>query len=295
MSCVVSISPSSACVRDYISLMKPRLMSLAVFTAFVGMYLAPGHMHPILQFISILSIACGAGAAGALNMWYEHDIDALMPRTKNRPIPAGRIHPDDALAFGVVNAFGSVLVLSFSATYLAGILLAFTIAFYVFVYTMWLKRKTSQNIIIGGACGAFPPLIGWASVSGTLSVEPLLLFLLIFVWQAPHFWALSLFQKEGYAQANIPMLPVVEGIKETKKQILLYTFFLNMSVFLPLSIGMFSYLYGAVALVLTVYFNACTWDVWKSEDVRQAKRLFWFSILYLFLLFSTMLIDHALR
>src|SRR5215813_129676 len=214
--------PSIASVSDYVALMKPRVMSLVVFTALVGLMIAPGHLHPVIGFTALLCIAVGAGAAGALNMWYDADIDAVMRRTSDRPIPQGRIAPGEALAFGIVLAAFAVGVLGLLVSWLAAALLAFTIFFYVAVYTAWLKRSTPQNIVIGGAAGAFPPMIGWAATTGSLSLEPVLLFLIIFFWTPPHFWALALYRTDDYARAGIPMLPVVAGDRTTRRQILLY-------------------------------------------------------------------------
>src|SRR5215470_12202200 len=213
---------SEASVSDYIALMKPRVMSLVVFTALVGLMVAPGHLHPVLGFAALLCIAVGAGAAGALNMWFDADVDAKMSRTARRPIPAGRVLPGEALAFGMTLAFGSVAVLGLVANWLAATLLAFTIFFYVAIYTIALKRATPQNIVIGGAAGAFPPMIGWAAATGAIGLEPVLMFLIIFFWTPPHFWALSLWRTQDYARAGIPMLPVVAGQAETRRQILIY-------------------------------------------------------------------------
>ena len=221
------VEPSIAGVGDYIELMKPRVMSLVVFTALVGLLIAPGHVHPMVGFTALLCIAVGAGAAGALNMWYDADIDARMTRTAARPIPAGRVAPGEALAFGLTLAVGSVVVLGLLINVIAAALLAVTIAFYVVVYTMWLKRRTPQNIVIGGAAGALPPLIGWVAATGSIAVEPVLLFAIIFFWTPPHFWALSLYRTEDYVRAGIPMLPVVAGARETRRQILLYTLLLG--------------------------------------------------------------------
>ena len=215
--------PSIAGVGDYIALMKPRVMSLVVFTAFVGLAIAPGHLHPVIAVTALICIAVGAGAAGALNMWYDADIDARMTRTQGRPVPAGRVTPGEALAFGITLAGFAVVMLGLLVNVVAGALLAVTIAFYVLIYTMWLKRRTPQNIVIGGAAGALPPMIGWASVTGGLAVEPVLLFLIIFFWTPPHFWALSLYRAQDYARAGMPMLPVVAGEAETRRQILLYS------------------------------------------------------------------------
>src|SRR5271155_336240 len=223
---VARVEPSIASVGDYLELMKPRVMSLAVFTALVGLLIAPIHLHPVIAFTALVCIAVGAGAAGALNMWYDADIDALMERTAARPVPAGRVAPGEALAFGVTLAVGAVVVLGLLVNVIAAALLALSIGFYVVVYTMWLKRSTPQNIVRGGAGGALPPMIGWAAATGGIAIEPVLLFLIIFFWTPPHFWALSLYRTEDYARAGIPMLPVVAGELETRRQILLYTLFL---------------------------------------------------------------------
>src|SRR5580658_7234929 len=223
---VARVEPSIAGVGDYIELMKPRVMSLVVFTALVGLLIAPGHVHPVIGLTALICIAVGAGAAGALNMWYDADIDARMARTAERPIPAGRLAPGEALAFGLTLATFAVVVLGLLVNAVAGALLAATIAFYVLVYTMWLKRTTPQNIVIGGAAGALPPVIGWAAATGGVTIEPTLLFLIIFFWTPPHFWALSLYRTEDYARAGVPMLPVVAGDRETRRQILLYTLLL---------------------------------------------------------------------
>src|SRR5215467_617855 len=215
--------PSVAGVEDYLALLKPRVMSLVVFTALVGLLVAPGHIHPFIGFVALLCIAIGAGASGALNMWYDADIDAVMTRTKKRPIPAGRVEPGEALAFGTTLSVFSVAVLGVLVNWFAAALLAFTIFFYVFIYTMWLKRSTPQNIVIGGAAGAFPPVVGWAAVTGDVTLAPVLMFLIIFFWTPPHFWALSLLKSDDYRRAGVPMLPVVSGFDETRRQILLYT------------------------------------------------------------------------
>src|SRR5271155_5703582 len=245
---VARVEPSIAGVGDYIGLMKPRVMSLVVFTAFVGLLVAPGHIHPVLGLTALLCIAVGAGAAGALNMWYDADIDAQMARTAARPIPAGRLMPGEALAFGLTLAVGSVVVLGLLVDVIAAALLALTIAFYVVVYTMWLKRTTPQNIVIGGAAGALPPVIGWAAATGSVDVEPMVLFLIIFFWTPPHFWALSLYRAEDYARAGVPMLPVVAGIAETRRQILLYSLILAPLGAAPWLLGYAGALYGIAAI-----------------------------------------------
>jgi protoheme IX farnesyltransferase len=289
---------SEASVGDYIALMKPRVMSLVVFTALVGLMVTPGHLHPVLGFAALLCITIGAGAAGALNMWYDADIDAVMRRTSRRPIPAGRVLPREALAFGVTLAIGSIAVLGLVANWLAASLLAFTIFFYVAVYTMWLKRATPQNIVIGGAAGAFPPMIGWAAATGTIGLESVLLFLIIFFWTPPHFWALSLWRAEEYARAGIPMLPVVAGRAETRRQILLYSIILAPVGASPWLLGYSGLLYGVTAIVAGAAMIGLSLHIMalgdEDEGLRAAKRLFGVSILYLFVLFAVLLIDHLL-
>ncbi|MDB5602290.1 MAG: protoheme farnesyltransferase [Xanthobacteraceae bacterium] len=292
----VFAQPSSASVRDYIALLKPRVMSLVVFTALVGIVIAPGHVHPVIGFTALLCIAIGAGAAGALNMWYDADIDARMTRTAGRPIPAGRMEPGEALAFGLTLSIGSVIVLGLLVNLFAGALLAFTIFFYVVVYTMWLKRSTPQNIVIGGAAGAFPPMVGWASVTGSLTLEPIILFLIIFFWTPPHFWALALYRADDYARAGVPMLPVVSGPTETRRQILLYTLLLAPLAVAPWFLGFAGPVYGVVA---TVAGAIMLWLAVKVKVEREgfvaARQLFAFSILYLFLLFAVLLAEQGLN
>jgi len=288
------VEPSVAGVGDYIELMKPRVMSLVVFTAFVGLLIAPGQVHPMVGFTALLCIAVGAGAAGALNMWYDADIDARMTRTAARPIPAGRVAPGEALAFGVMLAVGSVVVLGLLVNVIAAALLAVTIAFYVGIYTMWLKRRTPQNIVIGGAAGALPPVIGWVAATGSLAVEPILLFAIIFFWTPPHFWALSLYRTEDYTRAGIPMLPVVAGARETRRQIVLYTLLLAPLGVAPWLLGYAGLSYGVVALASGAVMIALALRVRAEEEGTHtaSKQLFGFSILYLFLLFAVLLVDH---
>jgi protoheme IX farnesyltransferase len=286
--------PSIASVGDYIELMKPRVMSLVVFTAFVGLMIAPVHLHPVIALTALICIAVGAGAAGALNMWYDADIDARMTRTAARPIPAGRVLPGEALAFGVTLAVFSVVVLGLLVNVTAAALLAVTIAFYIFVYTMWLKRSTPQNIVIGGAAGALPPMIGWAAATGSVGIEPVLLFLIIFFWTPPHFWALSLYRSADYARAGVPMLPVVAGLTETRRQILLYTLVLAPLGATPWLLGYTGRLYAIVALAAGAAMIALALRVRSEQHSHAAsKQMFGFSILYLFVLFAMLLVDRA--
>jgi heme o synthase len=287
--------PSLATVGDYIALMKPRVMSLVVFTALVGLAVAPGSLHPVAAFTALLCIAVGAGAAGALNMWYDADVDALMTRTARRPVPMGRVRPGEALAFGLTLGSFAVVVLGLLVNWVAAALLAFTIFFYVVIYTMWLKRSTPQNIVIGGAAGAFPPMIGWAAVTGSLSLEPVLLFLIIFFWTPPHFWALALYRTEDYARARIPMLPVVSGDASTRRQIMLYTLVLVPLGVAPWAFGYTGALYGVTALVNGAIMVMLGWQVFRESRPaeRASRNLFAFSILYLFLLFAVLLVERG--
>jgi protoheme IX farnesyltransferase len=287
--------PSLATVGDYIALMKPRVMSLVVFTALVGLAVAPGSLHPVAAFTALLCIAVGAGAAGALNMWYDADVDALMTRTARRPVPMGRVRPGEALAFGLTLGSFAVVTLGLLVSWVASALLAFTIFFYVVIYTIWLKRSTPQNIVIGGAAGAFPPMIGWAAVTGSLSFEPVLLFLIIFFWTPPHFWALALYRTEDYARARIPMLPVVSGDASTRRQIMVYTLILVPLGVAPWAFGYTGALYGVTAIVTGAIMVVLGWQVFR--EIRPAERasrnLFAFSILYLFLLFAVLLVERG--
>ena len=281
-------------VADFWSLLKPRVMSLVIFTGFAGMYVAPGSLHPLVFIVSLFAIAAGAGASGAINQWYDRDIDALMTRTKMRPIPAGVMAPAEALTMGLVISAMAVLLLGLAANWLAAGLLAFTIFFYAVVYTIWLKRNTPQNIVIGGAAGALPPVIGWASVTGSLSFEPLLLFSIIFMWTPPHFWALALVKNDDYARANIPMLPVVAGALETRRQIMIYAIMLAPLAIVPSFIGMASIGYGVLASLAGTLFVGLSLQLYKTGNHKHAMRLFAYSIIYLFLLFLGLVIDHAL-
>ncbi len=285
--------------RDYLALLKPRVMSLVVFSAACAMLAAPGRINPFLGFVAILCVAIGAGAAGALNQWYEADIDALMARTADRPLPAGRVSPDEALAFGVALGVGSVGVMGLAVGWLAAAILAVSILFYTVVYTAWLKRRTPQNIVIGGAAGAFPPLIGWAAATGDVSALPVLLFAIIFLWTPPHFWSLALFMEADYAKAGVPMLPVTAGAAATRRQILLYTLLLVPVTLLPWGLGLAGWLYGAVAAGTGAMFVARAVAVFRNQatlaaDLLPEKRLFRYSLLHLFLIFAALVADHWL-
>jgi protoheme IX farnesyltransferase len=286
---------SDATAGDFFALLKPRVMSLVVFTAFVGLVAAPVTINPLLAVIAILAIAIGAGASGALNMWYDADIDAVMTRTASRPVPAGRILPGEALSFGLVLSVLSVLTLGVLVNWLSATLLAFTIFFYAVVYTMWLKRWTPQNIVIGGAAGAIPPVIGWAAVTGAVSLESLVLFLIIFLWTPPHFWALALFKSEDYARAGIPMMPNVAGQASTRRQIFAYALILAPVGVLPWVLGFTTPAYGIISLLLGAGFVWYAWKVLQMADddrvMKPAKALFGYSLLYLFAIFATYLAD----
>jgi protoheme IX farnesyltransferase len=289
----------SADWRDFVALTKPRVMTLVVFTGLCGLAAAPTQIHPVLAFTAILCIALGAGAAAALNQWYEADIDALMKRTRNRPLPAGRMDRDTALHFGVGLGAFSVLLMGVATNWFAAAVLAVSILFYVLVYTVWLKRRTPQNIVIGGAAGAFPPVIGWAAVTGDVGLLPFLLFMLIFLWTPPHFWALSLFVRSDYANAGVPMLPVVSGPKVTRQQIALYTLPMAVCAVAPWPLGLTGPLYGLAAAALSLAFVALAARVFANRATEPAgmkpeKRLFAFSILYLFAVFGALVVDRWL-
>jgi protoheme IX farnesyltransferase len=283
---------------DYFALLKPRVMSLVVFTALVGMVVAPGGINPVIGITALLAIAVGAGASGALYMWYDADIDRLMRRTATRPIPAGRISAGEARGFGLILAFGSIAILAILVNMVSAALLAFTIFFYVVVYTMWLKRTTPQNIVIGGAAGALPPVIGWAAATGSIGWPSVVLFVIIFLWTPPHFWALSLFKAEEYRRAGVPMLPVVNGVAATKRQIFVYSVILALAGVAPAALGMATPAYGVIAGVLGAVFIFLAWQVgaMPADDtaMRPARRLFAFSMLYLFLLFAVLLAEQGL-
>ncbi len=295
-------APKEAGFGDFVQLLKPRVMSLVVFTAFVGLLVAPVHLHPVVSFTAILFIALGAGASGALNMWWDADIDAIMRRTKGRPVPAGLVQPGEALAIGLALSGISVVMLALATNMLAGALLAFTIFFYAVVYSMWLKRSTPQNIVIGGAAGAFPPMIGWVAATGSISVEAALMFMLIFMWTPPHFWALALFMNEDYSKAGVPMLTVTHGKKVTRNHVLGYTLAL-----IPFAIGLgFTSIGGPVYLAISVLLNAeflrGAYRIWKRDEVmaeadgyKVEKSVFRFSLLYLFLHFTALLVEAVLH
>jgi len=292
-----SIIPASS--RDLFALTKPRVMSLVVFTGLAGLLAAPVAVNPVLGFAAVLCIALGAGAAGALNQWYEADLDAAMKRTANRPLPAGRMSRQTALHFGVGLSVFSVVLMDVAANHLAAAILAVSILFYVLVYTVWLKRRTAQNIVIGGAAGAFPPLIGWVAATGEVTLLPLLLFAIIFLWTPPHFWALSLFVKSDYANAGVPMLPVVAGVSTTRRHILLYTLPMTAAAVAPWALGLAGWIYGFASIAFNAAFLILALGVLANRATEPAamkpeKRLFAFSILYLFALFGALVADRWL-
>ncbi|MFL1463146.1 heme o synthase [Roseococcus sp. DSY-14] len=289
--------------RDWIALLKPRVLSLVVFSGVIGLLVAPGALHPVLALSAILCITLAAGAAGAINMWYDRDIDAVMRRTRKRPVVTGRISPDGALAYGVVLAVGSVALMGLATNWLAAGVLAFSIFFYVVIYTMWLKRRTPQNIVIGGAAGAFPPLIGWVAVTGSIEALPLVLFAIIFMWTPPHFWALSLWAHDDYKRAGVPMLPVVAGARETRRQVVLYTVLLVPLTLAPWLMGFSTAAYGAAAALLGAGFLRHAWATWRDAQDAQgvsltqdapAKACFRYSITYLFALLGALALDRLL-
>ncbi|MAI28886.1 MAG: protoheme IX farnesyltransferase [Pelagibacteraceae bacterium TMED124] len=281
-------------LEDFISLLKPRVMSLAVFTSVSGLILSPATLHPFLCILSIFCISLGAGASGAINMWFDRDIDKMMERTKNRPIPSKKIMAGDALGFGIILSLVSVVILGLSVNYFAAFLLALSISFYIFIYTIWLKRRTPQNIVIGGAAGAFPPVIGWACATGDVSTFPIILFVLIFIWTPPHFWALALYKDTEYSRAKIPMLPVVKGQRKTKQQILAYSLLLFLASLSPYYFGFSGIIYLFFSLILGVYFVYLAFKIFISNDENKtiyAPKLFKYSILYLYLVFLILVID----
>ncbi len=289
-------TPMPADWRDFVALTKPRVMTLVVFTGLCGLLTAPGHIHPVLAFTAILCIALGAGAAAALNQWWEADIDAKMKRTARRPLPAGRMDRQSALHFGVGLSFASVIIMGMATNWLAAAVLAVSILFYVIVYTIWLKPRTTQNIVIGGAAGAFPPIIGWAAVTGDIGALPVALFMLTFFWTPPHFWALALFVRPDYAAAGIPMLPVVAGEQATRRQIWLYTAIMAVAALAPVLLKLTGLIYGITALVSTGIFALLAFQVYRSREtdiarMKPERRLFSFSILYLFIIFGAAVVD----
>ncbi len=285
---------AAATSSELLSLLKPRVMTLVVFSGAVGMLLAPGDLHPFFQLLAVASIALGSGAGGMINMWFDRDIDAIMRRTQNRPLPRGTVNPDDVLIVGIMLAVLSVAMMGLAANWLAAGILTFAIFFYAVIYTMWLKRSTPQNIVIGGAAGAFPPVIGWAAMAGSLTIEPIILFLIIFLWTPPHFWALALYRNDDYRLAGIPMMPVIRGMQHTMKQMVAYSVALLAVTLSPWAMGWLGTVYGAGTLLLSGYFlylavRLCV----LGFDIARSKQLFGYSILYLFLLFSLMLMDRA--
>ena len=288
-----SLTPQAASLRDYFTLLKPGVMALVVFTGAVGMWMAPGHVHPFIQFLTILSIALGSGGGAAINMWFDADIDVIMKRTHNRPIPAGRIAADDALALGLILSIASVSLLALAANATAAAWLAFAIFFYAVIYTMMLKRATPQNIVIGGAAGAFPALIGWAAADTTPALMPWILFAIVFLWTPPHFWALALYRHDDYKRANIPMLPVTAGLASTKRHIVFYSLLLVAASLTPLLAGS-GKIYALGAGLLGLNFLRHAVRVWRSEVPAIAMRMFGYSIIYLFALFALLLADHLL-
>ena len=281
---------SNSTISDYYSLMKPRLMSLVIFTAIVGMVIAPGHINPIIAFIAILCVTIGSGASGALNMWYDRDIDAIMSRTQQRPLVLGKMEPSEALSFGVVMSFFSVFVMYFAVNAVSAALLLFTILFYIFVYTIYLKRSTTQNVVIGGLAGALPPLIGWTSVTGSIAIEPLILVLLIFLWTPAHFWALSLYRADDYKKANVPMMPLIYGDDYTKIQILIYTLLTVLCSFLPFVVGTSGLVYLGASIVLGAWFIYYAMRLLRDKENKIAPRMFGYSIFYLSRIFMMIML-----
>lgn len=286
----INIDSTDPSVRDYIALMKPRVMSLVVFTAFCGLSLAPGNIHPLIAISAILFIATGAGSAAAINMWYDRDIDAIMRRTQKRPIVTGAINPDEALSFGIVTGVLSVILMALCVNIISAILLSITILYYVFIYTIWLKRSSIQNVVIGGVAGALPPMIGWASVNGEISWQSFTLFAIIFMWTPPHSWALALFRVQDYRDCDVPMMPVIKGDLHTKKQIFLYSVLMVITTISPYILGMSGRIYLAIALILGMGFMYYTVKLFGDNSNQYAKKLFWYSIFYLFTIFLSLLV-----
>jgi len=285
---------SGSTAGDFFSLLKPRVMSLVVFSGFAGYWVAPGReeLHPFLALIGLLALALGAGASGAFNMWYDRDIDMVMNRTKGRAIPMGKISPDDALGFAIFTTLFAVMIMALVANIMAAAILAFASFFYVVVYTIYLKRRTAQNIVIGGAAGAFPPMVGWAMVTGDITIQSILLFLIIFIWTPPHFWALALFANEDYKRANIPMMPVTHGEKHTKWQMLIYTVILLPVSIAPSFLGIANWFYAGIAAFLSGLFILSAIRVLGTDDMKPAKQMFGYSVFYLFALFLSLMLCH---
>ena len=290
-----ALAPPAASARDFWLLMKPNVMKLVVFSGVTGLVVAPGGLHPVLLAVAVLCIAAGSGAAAAINNWYDTDIDRVMVRTRRRPTAAGRIDPAEALGFGVTLSVFSVMVMGLALNWVAAALLAGTIAFYVFVYTLWLKRRTPQNIVIGGAAGALPPVVGWAAVTGDVGLLPLLIFTVIFLWTPPHFWALAIYRTKDYANVGVPMLPVVAGAAATRRQIGLYTVVLIATSLAPVALGLAGWLYGAVALGLGGWYGWHVWQLWADPSETRAMRAFKVSIIYLFGVLSALMADHGVQ
>ena len=280
--------------RDFFALLKPRVMSLVVFIGFAGYWVAPDRdtLHPFLAFIGILSLALGAGASGAFNMWFERDIDAVMKRTQSRPLPMGKMEPDDALGFSIFMSILAVMMMSLATNPVAALVLAVASLFYILVYTIWLKRITPQNIVVGGAAGAFPPMVGYAMVTGSVTLESIILFLIVFFWTPPHFWALALYANEDYKRAGIPMMPVVVGERKTKIQMLVYAILLLPITLAPYFLGYAGMLYGSAAFVLGLFFIFTAIKVLKDTTYKSAKLMFGYSVFYLFALFLSLMMDH---
>jgi protoheme IX farnesyltransferase len=283
---------TNSTVSDYIALMKPRVMSLVLFTGIAGMLIAPGKINPAIAIISMICIAIGSGASGVLNMWYDRDIDSIMERTKNRPIVLGKIPEEEALSFGIIMSFFSVFIMGICVNLISSALLLFTILFYVFVYTMWLKRSTPQNIVIGGLAGSMPPLIGWTTVTGSIDIQPIILVLLIFLWTPPHFWALALYRSDDYAKAKVPMMPLIMGDYYTKMHILIYTLLTVACSVLPFIVGISGIIYLAITLILGIWFIYYATRLLQNDHNKIAPRMFAYSIFYLFMIFATMILDH---
>ena len=277
-------------VKDYFMLMKPRVMSLVVFTAISGMLLAPGNIHPLIAFVSILCITIGAGSAAAINMWYDRDIDAIMKRTQKRPIVTGAVKADEALAFGIITGTMAVIMMAVSVNIISAALLAFTILYYIYIYTIWLKRTSVQNVVIGGVSGALPPIIGWASVTGNISWQAFSLFAIIFIWTPPHSWALALYRSDDYKNCNVPMMPVIKGVLYTKKQIMLYSILMFFISLWPYFLNISSHLYLITAIISGLIFLYYAVNLFAdTEQNHVAKKLFWYSIFYLFIIFFSLI------